>query len=354
MGGAQYQVKLLTEALVAHGGFEVTIVTNRALVEPGAKLDYKLVTLGSRNGWRRFTYLPDGPELLRTLRQLKPDLIYHRVSCAYTGVCGLYAQQANCRFVWHIAHDWDVSPFDWKFNRLVLFRWSEKKAAEFGVRRATQVFAQSKTQQRLLRQNYGQSSLVMANFHPPVAESKVKRKTFTVLWVANLKTWKRPEAFLRLANSFSHRDDVEFVMIGRAMYGHGKNQQLLQDIKAEKNLTYLGEQPISVVNQWLSKSHVFVNTSKYEGFPNTFVQAWMRHAVVVSLSVDPDHVLSATQPPIGMSAGDDEKQLTAIVERLMEEPKLRDEVAENGAAYAASHHSLEQLEKIVEVLAELK
>ena len=47
------------------------------------------------------------------------------------------------------------------------------------------------------------------------------------------------------------------------------------------------------VNQLFEKSHILVHTGFVEGFPNTFIQAWMRKMVVLSLQIDPDNVLTS-------------------------------------------------------------
>ncbi len=355
MGGAQYQVKLITEALVNHGGFDVYIIANKANPANDPNPGYALIKVGSRKGWRRFTYLFDAPELLAALDNIEPDIIYHRVSCSYTGICGYYARQSACKFVWHIAHEWDVSPFDWKFSKLLPFRLLEKKVAEFGIRRTHLVFAQTQIQQRLLKANFAKSSVLIPNFHPPADERPDKRDVVTILWVANLKAWKRPDAFVRLAKQLAKRPNVEFVMIGRAMFDRSGINPLQQDIDSIPNLTYLGEQPLAVVNEWLARAHIFVNTSVYEGFPNTFIQAWMRSAVVVSLSVNPDETLSAgkEREAVGFCADDNETSLAALVDILLLDTPYREQVALNALEHVNTHHSLKNVARVVAELEQL-
>jgi hypothetical protein len=66
---------------------------------------------------------------------------------------------------------------------------------------------------------------------------------------------------------------------------------LLSQIRRMENLDLLGEVPLEEVNAQLAAGHLFVNTSKTEGFPNTFIQAWMRRVPTLSLDVDPDGIL---------------------------------------------------------------
>jgi glycosyltransferase involved in cell wall biosynthesis len=58
-----------------------------------------------------------------------------------------------------------------------------------------------------------------------------------------------------------------------------------------QNLEYVGQLSLEEVNVWLARSSIFVNTSlPREGFPNTFIQAWLRSVPVVSLNFDPDDI----------------------------------------------------------------
>ncbi len=127
---------------------------------------------------------------------------------------------------------------------------------------------------------------IVPNFHPPAAETIDKSGPLTVVWIANLKPWKRPEVFVRLAQSFSDRKDTRFIMVGAPAAASGKGgwqASLMRSIEATPNLTYLGHMSHAEVNELLARAHIFVNTSTQEGFPNTFIQAWLRDVVVVSL-----------------------------------------------------------------------
>jgi len=76
---------------------------------------------------------------------------------------------------------------------------------------------------------------------------------------------KRPELFLDVAAAFKDQRTVRFVMIGRE--GSGKHYaDFVARLKESSNVEYRGELTLDEVNRALGESHIFVNTSDFEGF----------------------------------------------------------------------------------------
>jgi len=122
---------------------------------------------------------------------------------------------------------------------------------------------------------------------------------------------------------------------------------LTRSIDATPNLQYLGRRSHEEVNALLDRAHVFVNTSTHEGFPNTFIQAWMRDVAVVSLGVDPDAVLARKR--VGIAA-QSEAELADAVRRLLDQPDLRAGYARRGREHAAANHSLGNAKQLVDLI----
>ena len=76
----------------------------------------------------------------------------------------------------------------------------------------------------------------------------------------------------------------------------------------------------------MASAAIHVNTSSYEGFPNTFIQAWARGCVVATLTVDPDEQ-GMEALGIGFCAGNFER-LCVIIDELARSPERRQAVAE--------------------------
>jgi glycosyltransferase involved in cell wall biosynthesis len=309
--------------------------------------NYRVVQIG-RGGIPRLGYVMDAASLSGKLRELKPDVIYQRVACAYTGICAAFADRQAIPMVWHVAHDTDVAPRSLDPGRNILRVRLEKWAANYGARRATRVVVQTHHQAALLQQNFGRAAdAVIPNFHPPAAETLDKSGVPTVVWIANLKPWKRPEVFVRLAANLADCQGVKFVMVGLPA-GAGRFQEMLMaSIAAHSNLEYLGSKTNTEVNELLARASVFVNTSTLEGFPNTFIQSWLRNVAVVSLSVDPDHVLEKKQ--VGILA-QSEFGLADAVRRLIEDPKSREAYATRGREHALAQHSLRNTQELIRLI----
>jgi glycosyltransferase involved in cell wall biosynthesis len=169
-----------------------------------------------------------------------------------------------------------------------------------------------------------------------------------VFWVGNLKEVKRPELFVRLAESFSDRDDVKFTMAGRPSALERRYRPLMERIARAPNLEYLGELPIEAVNQRMAQAAIHVNTSSVEGFPNTFIQAWAQGAVVATIAVDPDEE-GMEKLGIGICAGTFER-LQASVDELARSPQRRLEMATRAFAFAHANHSLAQGARLADMM----
>lgn len=349
-GGAEYQISLLIDALAATGRFDVHYLTH-FIDERDRTRNYRVSRIGSGGPIPRFGYLSEARALYARLSELEPAVIYQRVACGYTGICAAYSRRRSVPLVWHAAHDTEVTaqvldPAR-NFVRLRLEKW----AVEFGIRHATRIVVQTRRQAQLLQENYGRTAdAVVANFHPPPVEPIDKRGPLSVIWIANLKRWKGPDVFVRLAHALRDRPEVRFIMVG-ARAAESGNQRwqhaLMRDIEATPNLEYLGQRSHEEVNQLLARAHIFVNTSTHEGFPNTFIQSWLREVAVVSLQVDPDHVLERQQ--VGIAAGS-EAALIAGVRRLIENPDVRTGYALRGREYASASHSLRNTEELIRLL----
>ncbi len=173
----------------------------------------------------------------------------------------------------------------------------------------------------------------------------VKVLPVRVLWIANIKPFKQAELFVDLAYHFREDDSLSFIMIGRPAAGgyRARNYQagLEKQMQRLSNLEYKGELPIDEVDDLLGESHIFVNTSLYEGGPPiTFIQAWMREVPTVSLNVDPDDMIKKNQ--LGFHSGSFE-QMVKDVRFLTENKKVREEMGRNARKYALREYDIKKI-----------
>jgi glycosyltransferase involved in cell wall biosynthesis len=137
-------------------------------------------------------------------------------------------------------------------------------------------------------------------------------------------------------------------MIGAPPLADPRWPALLAKILAQPNILYLGGLSQDEVNDCISRSHIFVNTSVQEGFANTFIQAWMRRVPVVSLAVDPDGLLGCGK--YGYCAGDNYHAFRRHIETLVDNPALRQTLGEQAKQYSHAAHSHRNIELLINVL----
>jgi glycosyltransferase involved in cell wall biosynthesis len=287
-------------------------------------------------------------QLARILRRIAPDLIYQRGALDYTGMLGLIARQQKIKYVWAAASNKDCQKG--KFTGSLMGHAKPMKKvitypkllvsdylASYGIKHADLAVVQSQDQQKLLIEQFGKSSQIVKSGHPLPESPPHKTDVPTVLWTANIKAWKRVDHFMALAQACQDLA-AEFLVIG------SDRKNTIQRLRAANptlpHFRYLGPQDVRQVEAYMSAASIFVNTSAqdYEGFPNTFIQAWMRKTPVISLHTDPDEVIRKHH--LGFHSANFD-QLVADVRRLLTDDVLRQRMGENAHSYATSEHSLQ-------------
>lgn len=335
VGGAEYQAKCIVEELIRRRSYDVLYLARN--IPPDLRPEgYRVANIATRNRLNRHAFAFDAPRLYAMLRRAAPDVIYQRGLLPYTAVAAHYARRHGAHLIFHAAHDDDVRPVPIAGRSPNGLRALDRRIGLHGLRRANSIVVQSRQQGAQLEANFGRrAAALMRNFHPAPPDPGAKPAATEVVWVANLKPAKRPEAFVALAERFRDHGDVRFHMVG-ACGDRVRYAELLERIAALPNLHYHGALDMDGVNALLTRARVFVNTSESEGFPNTYIQAWQRRVPVLSLDIDPDGVLEAER--IGHRTGTVEG-LAAHLEQWRRDPQLAEEMGRRAREYALAAHS---------------
>ncbi len=289
----------------------------------------------------------DAPVIYRLIKRLSPDIIYKR-SVNYIAAIGVqYARLHKIKMLMHIASRRDVDKLKCNSGVNTLISFLNHNIAKYVIKNANRVICQAQYQNILLQANYGRScDLILPNMQPFPENTIKKTLPNKIVWISNLKPLKQPELFIDLANHFKNFQNAKFIMIGRPALGNWQ-QKLLNKIKRLPNLEYKGELSINQVNSVLRESDILVNTSEYEGFPNTYIQAWMRKVPVVALNSDPDDIIKTNE--IGFHSKTFQ-QMIQDVRKLLENKQLREKMGAKSQIFASDTFTVTNIEKLINLL----
>ena len=286
----------------------------------------------------------DALVIYRLIKRVSPDIIYKR-GVNYIAAIGVYYAKLNqARMVLHISSQRDVDNAKYNSRLNAILCYLNQNIANYAIRNTNQVICQAQYQNNLLKKNYGRNcDLVLPNMQPFPENTIKKTQPIKIVWISNLKRLKQPELFVDLAEQFQNKQNTKFIMIGRPAFGPWQNK-LLEKINRVPNLEYKGELSLDKVNTILRESHLLVNTSEFEGFPNTYIQAWMRKVPVISLHCNPDDIIKKNG--IGFHSKTFQ-QMVIDVKKLIENKQLREKTGEKSQTFAADTFTVANIEKLI-------
>ncbi|HEX7637966.1 MAG TPA: glycosyltransferase family 4 protein [Burkholderiaceae bacterium] len=273
VGGAEVQQAVQMRAL-QRAGYRISVLTKdegqpEVVDCEGIAIHRVPSDAGRGLPGTRFLY-PRMTDVVAALRRIDPDVVFVQTASEQVAAAALYARLAGKRLVFAGASDPDFA----RGALPGLSRW-HATLYRLGLRAADAILVQNQFQREALARNFGRLGRLVQNGY---AEAGAIPGAFEghVLWAATVKPLKRPELFIELARSLPAR---RFVMVGGpgltpdARAFHAVVQRSAADVP---NLEFVGHVPFDRVGRWFDGAALVVNTSDYEGLPNTFMQAWIR------------------------------------------------------------------------------
>jgi glycosyltransferase involved in cell wall biosynthesis len=331
VGGAEVQMGHLATALARHGHETSMVVAGRGQLD-GAVLNgittFNAFDPDAGLPVARFLH-PRATGLWRAMARADAGTYMCSTASATLGLMAMYCRFYGRRLVFRVASDSDCDP-----SRLLIKYSRDRWLYRYGISRADAILVQSKHQHDAIFANFGRTSVIVRGL---VEQSQLKAseaaKDIDVLWVANLRQLKRPDRFIDLARTFP---EYTFHMVGGPSPG---DESLFFKIEAQAkeivNLVFHGSVPYMDVGRLFDRARLFVNTSEIEGFPNTFLQAWVRGIPVITL-FDPDGIVRR----FGLGSADaDTHGMILSIRNLLQSSEHYEAAREAAAAYMKSSFS---------------
>jgi hypothetical protein len=308
-GGAELQVALLAKALAGRG-YEIVVAGGDTGQVDGIVLQgVRVRNAGKFHTGRFFEMVRSIPRVFRVIQEENPDWVVVMGWTAWLFVLWLLRPAFGYKLDFICALDTEVNGEYWReqpfFGRLF----------EFALRRCDARHAISKDQMA----HYARHGMV-ATFYRyllvprPREDATLVDKTTDFLWVSRCVAMKHPELFLDLAEALP---GCSFEMICPA-----QDKKLWKGIASRAdlipNVRFIESVPYHRVQENYDRARVFVNTSDWEGWPNSFIQAGLARAALLSLSVNPDDIFGSFHP--GICAGGDFARLIASAREMMGDP----------------------------------
>jgi len=243
------------------------------------------------------------------------------------------------KVVFRLGSDKDAEMEFWKKSGKKLYY-----LYKFGLKHCDIIYAQSNIQKNMLKQSYAIDSLVLKNvFH--LRDEKAKDNKDYILWVSRCEPLKRPLIFIEMAKRIPEEKFLIIMPHGQRAEKSQNHQieSIIADVKKAagelKNLEYLEFVPYNRIQTFYNRAKLFVNTSEYEGFPNSFIQSCMGSTGILSLRVNPDGFI--TKHELGFHCDDSIDKAVKFIRGLSSEDIKR--MGENAYNYVMQNHEVSKI-----------
>ncbi|HLB18936.1 MAG TPA: glycosyltransferase family 4 protein [Gaiellaceae bacterium] len=342
--GAERQMALLARALSERGYRVAQIVYPVADPVPLPAL----LTLVERRRHQIGDRSPLGPirEALETWRALSladAEIVVVRKRTAALAVAAFFCRLRRRRLIFSSANDYEFLHDHFADGR------ARRVLYSFGVRSADVVVVQSEGQLALARRAFPHLRRLVrlpsfVERAPLVSRTETESEARPFLWIGRVVDYKQPLRYIELARALP---EARFLMVPIVDVSE-PDSPLLPAVAAAPdatpNLHLLDPLPHAAMLDLIGKSVAVVNTSRFEGMPNVFLEAWARGVPALTLEFDPDGVIA--RHGLGVAAGGSWERFLVGARQLWISCEEREELSQRTRSYIDRVHSYEAVSRL--------
>lgn len=340
-GGAELNLYFLSKMFALDERYEVSFI-----VEDQRQKHieyYENVRVVRLTGLRWGEHKPDGKLKKLWLKLVIEfstayEMLFNRYDCVLVTTGSLILSRmvfwgqiyGKKRVVFRFANDYDVDPHH--FESVGESKWKDR-IYWWGLKKAKALIFQTKQQKSMYEKLEQQSGVIIKNgFYVKKPLGQIKKRW--ILWVSRASEVKRPELFLELARQLPNE---QFMMI---MPGINEiSTRIQEEVVNMSNVSFQHYVPFDEIQTYFDEAKLFVNTSVFEGFPNTFIQCGMGQTPVLSFCIDPDQIIQKYQ--LGYVCDDSVEKAVAFIQNLKSsEIQL---YGKNIRKYTLEEHDIEKI-----------
>jgi Glycosyltransferase len=274
-------------------GHEVYVMTNthgNALLKEDCR-NIRLVPTYQRNKgirWLRWLYYRI-PYTYKKLKAIKPDYLYLSIPGWTSAVFGIMCYLLKIKYIQRISND---NQLDTRFQKeYSTFHYLLLNA---GLRLSHHILCQNNLQLQIVEKKYpGKPAIKISNpvylkNDGPAGEYHSRRY---IAWVGIFRPQKGLKLLYQIASILKNE---EFHVAGKESVNcDDETWYYLEKLRALPNVKFSGFLQRKDVLPFLANARFLLNTSRYEGFSNTFLEAWSVGTPVISgANVNPDSLIT--------------------------------------------------------------
>ena len=248
-------------------------------------------TYDPKAGLKKIRWLFRYRTLYKSVKNFNPDYLLQECAGFETGIIAYIAKKLNIPFIYRVANDIDT---DNRINKRLNYR--QKLFFRYGLRNSSAIFCQNSYQFEQINDKF--PNIPKCIIHNPISfngelpEVKIYSKRSYIAWIGIFQYQKNLPALYEIVKKMPN---IKFKIAGtesNSMLKDKNTQIALKGLRECNNAEFVGYLKRNEILPFLSRAYMLLNTSHYEGFSNTYLEALAAGTpIVASNNADPDNII---------------------------------------------------------------